>query len=200
MWPARSPCGARRRLGVRPTWADGRVAAQRSPVGLDGGSGEGDVGRRSSGGAAQLCEARRRRAAGAPMAGSARGGTAQPFEARRRAWPKPVKHPTEGSAEERAEVAKAIRTSLFPLSLRQGVTRLLARLGLDQLRKEWDRLYGIRSGLFHGTARLSDSEINQAAMDTVTLCGRIPLQKRFGARNRDFRDRSFCEFFHTIGG
>jgi hypothetical protein len=22
---------------------------------------------------------------------------------------------------------------------------------------------------------------------------------RFGARNRDFRDRSFCEFFHTIG-
>ena len=81
----------------------------------------------------------------------------------------------EGSAEERAEVAKAIRTSLFPLSLRQGAMRLLARLGLDELRKEWNRLYGIRSGLFHGTARLSDSEINQAAMDTVTLCGRIIL-------------------------
>ena len=72
-------------------------------------------------------------------------------------------------------MAKAIRTSLFPLSLRQGVMRLLARLGLDQLRKEWGRLYGVRSGLFHGTTRLSDSEINQAAMDTVTLCGRIIL-------------------------
>ncbi len=72
-------------------------------------------------------------------------------------------------------MAKAIRTGLFPLSLRQGVMRLLARLGLDQLRKEWEQLYGIRSGLFHGKARLSKSEINQAAMDTVTLCGRIIL-------------------------
>ena len=81
----------------------------------------------------------------------------------------------EGTAGERAEVARAIRTGLFPLSLRQGVMRLLSGLGLDHLRKEWDRLYSIRSGLFHGTARLSDSEINQAALDTVTLCGRIIL-------------------------
>ena len=77
-----------------------------------------------------------------------------------------------GVADERAEVADAIR-GLFPLSLRQGVMRLLSRLSLDALRKEWDRLYGIRSGLFHGTARLSDS--NKAAHDTVTLCGRIIL-------------------------
>jgi hypothetical protein len=81
----------------------------------------------------------------------------------------------EGTAEERAEVARAIRKGLFPLSLRQGVTRLLLRLGLDHLRKEWDRLYGIRSGLFHGTARLSNLEIIQAAFDTVSLCGRIVL-------------------------
>ena len=80
-----------------------------------------------------------------------------------------------GVAHERAEVADAIRKGLFPLSLRQGVMRLLSRLSLDALRKEWDRLYGIRSGLFHGTARLSDSEINKAAHDTVTLCGRIIL-------------------------
>jgi hypothetical protein len=57
----------------------------------------------------------------------------------------------------------------------QGVMRLLSRIGLEDLRKEWDRLYGIRSGIFHGTARLSDSEISQAAVDTVTLCGRIVL-------------------------
>ncbi len=81
----------------------------------------------------------------------------------------------EGTAEERAEVAGAIQTGLFRLSLRQGVRRLLARLGQDHLRKEWDRLYGIRSGLFHGTTRLSDAEINQAAIDTVPLCGQIIL-------------------------
>lgn len=81
----------------------------------------------------------------------------------------------KGKAEERAEVAQAIRKGLFPLSLRQGVMRLLSRFGLDHLRKEWDRLYGVRSGLFHGTAPLSDSELSQASLDTVTLCGRIIL-------------------------
>lgn len=81
----------------------------------------------------------------------------------------------ETTAEQRAEVARAIRSALFPLSLRQGVIRLLSSLDLDHLRKEWDRLYGIRSGLFHGTASLSNSEVNQAALDTTTLCGRIIL-------------------------
>ncbi len=76
---------------------------------------------------------------------------------------------------ERAEVARAIRTGLFPLSLRQGVLRLLACLGLQNLKTEWDRLYGLRSGTFHGTARLSDDQLNQAAFDTVTLCGQIIL-------------------------
>jgi hypothetical protein len=85
----------------------------------------------------------------------------------------------ETSAEmiptERAEVARAIRSGLFPLSLRQGVIRLLSSLELQHLRKEWDRLYSVRSGLFHGTARLSESEISDAALDTMTLCGRIIL-------------------------
>jgi hypothetical protein len=81
----------------------------------------------------------------------------------------------EGTAAERAEVVRAIRNGLFPLSLRQGVMRLLSRFGLHDLRKEWDRLYSTRSGIFHGTARLSDPEISQAAMDTVKLCGRIVL-------------------------
>jgi hypothetical protein len=81
----------------------------------------------------------------------------------------------EGNAEEREEVAQAIQKGLFRISLRQGVMRLLERFGLNHLRKEWDRLYSIRSGLFHGTARLSDTEINQAALDTITLCGQIIL-------------------------
>jgi hypothetical protein len=79
------------------------------------------------------------------------------------------------SADQGGEVAKSIRGGLFRLSLRQGVMRLLSHLQLDHLRNEWDQLYGVRSGLFHGTARLSDSEINQAALDSITLCGRIIL-------------------------
>jgi hypothetical protein len=82
---------------------------------------------------------------------------------------------SEGTASERAEVADAIRKGLFPLGLLQGVKRLLSRFGLGSEWDEWDRLYRIRSGLFHGTARLSDDEIHQAARDTVTLCGRIIL-------------------------
>ncbi|WP_152025006.1 hypothetical protein [Candidatus Filomicrobium marinum] len=82
----------------------------------------------------------------------------------------------KGTADERAEVARAIQTGLFRLSLRQGVKRLLAGLGQNHLRKEWDRLYNIRSALFHGTSRLSDTEIHQAALDTVTLCGMITLR------------------------
>jgi hypothetical protein len=81
----------------------------------------------------------------------------------------------EVTVGERAEVARAIRTGLFPLSLRQGVMRLMSGLALDHVRKEWDRLYSIRSGLFHGTARLSDAEISQAAGGSITLCGRIIL-------------------------
>jgi hypothetical protein len=83
---------------------------------------------------------------------------------------------SEGTAQERAEVADAIRKGLFRLSLRQGVMRLLSRFGLDHLRSEWDRLYSVRSRLFHGTDRPSDSEINQAALDTIALCGRVILE------------------------
>ena len=53
--------------------------------------------------------------------------------------------------------------------------RLLSRIDLDLLWQEWNRQYGIISRLFHGTARLSDSEISQVALNTVTLCGRIIL-------------------------
>lgn len=80
---------------------------------------------------------------------------------------------TEVTPDERAEVVAAIRKGLHRLSLRQGVMRLLSRLDLDGARKEWDRLYGLRSGLFHGTARLSDSEVSEAALATFKLCARI---------------------------
>ncbi len=79
----------------------------------------------------------------------------------------------EVSEGERAEVVNAIRTGLHRLSLRQGVMRLLSEVGLEHMQKEWKRLYDIRSGIFHGRAHLSNSEIDQAAGDTIRLCGRI---------------------------
>ncbi len=86
-----------------------------------------------------------------------------------------AKHSSLGTDTERDELALAIRTGLFPLTLRQGVKQLLSRLGADKLWSEWERLYGIRSGLFHGNRRLAQSDINQAAIDTITLCGKIVL-------------------------
>ena len=76
---------------------------------------------------------------------------------------------------ERLEVANALRRSLHRIGLRQGVMRVLSRLDLDHLRKEWDRLYGLRSGVFHGTSTPTEPEINELAVDVVTLCGRIVL-------------------------
>lgn len=84
----------------------------------------------------------------------------------------------EGSSTddpERLEVADAIRRSLHRVGLRQGVKRILSRLDLDHLQKEWDRLYGLRSGVFHGISELTESEVNQLAIDVVSLCGRIIL-------------------------
>lgn len=85
---------------------------------------------------------------------------------------------TEQAADdpETLEVVDALRKSLFRLSVRQGVKRVLVRLGLADYQKEWDRLYGLRSGIFHGTSLLSDAEINKLANETISLCGRIILR------------------------
>ena len=76
---------------------------------------------------------------------------------------------------ERLEVAAALRRSLHRIGLRQGVKRLLCCHDIGHLQKEWDRLYGLRSGLFHGTVPLKEHEVNQLASDTVKLCSRIIL-------------------------
>jgi hypothetical protein len=76
---------------------------------------------------------------------------------------------------QRTEIATALRRSMHRVGLRQGVMRVLSRLKLDKLKKEWDRLYGLRSGLIHGTEPLSEGQISQLADDTVKLCGRIVL-------------------------
>lgn len=79
------------------------------------------------------------------------------------------------SETERHEVADALRRGIQRLGLRQGVMRLLNSLGLQHLRKEWDRIYQNRSGMFHGTLKLRNDEIGQLAFEAETLCGRIVL-------------------------
>lgn len=78
--------------------------------------------------------------------------------------------------EERQEVADAIRKSLHRLTLRQGVFRLLDRLGLQHLKRAWDDLYAERSTLVHGLAPQPGADYGDLAHRTVSLCGQILLK------------------------
>jgi hypothetical protein len=60
-----------------------------------------------------------------------------------------------GQDVERKEVVAALRRGMHRVGLRQGVMRVLDGLGLRHMGKEWDRVYALRSDLFHGRAQLS---------------------------------------------
>jgi hypothetical protein len=81
-----------------------------------------------------------------------------------------------GTDAERHEVADAIRKSLHRLTLRQGVFRLLDRLGLQRLKKAWDDLYAERSTLVHGLAPQPGADYADLAHRTVSLCGQVLLK------------------------
>jgi hypothetical protein len=81
-----------------------------------------------------------------------------------------------GTDVERQEVVDAIRKSLHRLTLRQGVFRLLDRLGLPDLKKPWDQLYAERSTLVHGLAPQPGADYTTLAHLTVSLCGQILLR------------------------
>ena len=83
---------------------------------------------------------------------------------------------TIGMHAERQEVADAIRKSLHRLTLRQGVFRLLDRLGLMHLKQAWDDLYAERSTLVHGLAPEPGADYGDLAHRTVSLCGQILLK------------------------
>jgi len=80
------------------------------------------------------------------------------------------------TADERDEVAAAIKGSVRKITLRQGVLRLLDSLNLGHLKKEWDALYGQRSTLVHGLAPKPGADYNQLAIAIVSLCGQILLK------------------------
>lgn len=80
-----------------------------------------------------------------------------------------------GTEQERHEVADAIVRGMQKLSLRQGVLRLLDRLGLAPLKQVWDGLYKERSTLVHGLAPQPGADYSDLASRAVNLCGHILL-------------------------
>lgn len=74
-----------------------------------------------------------------------------------------------------AEIAERMGTALQKVGLGQGVVRVLNRLGLGHLLKEWKRVYNARSAIFHGLKTVNEPDLAKLAMDTLTLCGTIVL-------------------------
>ncbi|MDP5220041.1 hypothetical protein Q5Y75_22790 [Ruegeria sp. 2205SS24-7] len=97
---------------------------------------------------------------------------------------------------EKLEIADGLRRSFFRLSLRQGVKRVLEELGLADQIREWDRLYSIRSGLFHGTTQLSATETSKFANEALDFCGRIILLKarQEGVQIPEIANSNFGDF------
>ncbi len=81
-----------------------------------------------------------------------------------------------GSVNERREVADAIKRGTYKLSLRQGVLRLLASLGLEHLKGGWDALYSERSKLVHGLAPKPGADYGELSERVLSLCGQILLK------------------------
>lgn len=82
----------------------------------------------------------------------------------------------ECSEQERQEISDAITKSLHRLTLRQGVMRVLGRLNLIHLKKEWDSLYSERCTLVHGLAPRPGMDYSELAHRAVSLCGYILLK------------------------
>jgi hypothetical protein len=81
-----------------------------------------------------------------------------------------------GKDSELREISEALRRSLHRIGLRQGVLRVLQRLDLNCLKKDWDRLYTVRSGIFHGTRNFSRHELEAFGNDALSLCARIVMK------------------------
>jgi hypothetical protein len=77
-------------------------------------------------------------------------------------------------ANERIEVEAAV-SRMHPISLRQGVKRLMHSHGLIDLWGEWEAVYDERSRLVHGLAPRAGVNYAPLADRTVNLCGRILL-------------------------
>ena len=71
------------------------------------------------------------------------------------------------------QVADAVQRGMHRVGLRQGVLRVLNRIGMPELKREWDDVYGRRSALVHGLNPADRHEISELAQRATTLCARI---------------------------
>ncbi len=97
-----------------------------------------------------------------------------------------------GGDRERLEIAEALQR-MHRIGVRQGVKRVLCRNSLSHLQEEWDKLYGLRSSLFHGSKQLTEEDINNLANDAMNLCSRIILAiiKRNGVKLPSVANKNF---------
>jgi hypothetical protein len=97
--------------------------------------------------------------------------------------------------DEKIEIVEALRRSLHRIGLRQAVMGVLDRLELGEMRGEWDRLYKIRSGIFHGTKVLSAGDMSQFSNKALRLCGKIILTyfRQQGMHVPTISERNFGE-------
>jgi len=77
------------------------------------------------------------------------------------------------TATEGNEVAAAIQRGMHRIGLRQGVLRVLTRIGMLEAKKEWDYIYGRRSTIVHALDSMDRHELAELAQRAMTLCGRI---------------------------
>lgn len=101
----------------------------------------------------------------------------------------------ELSEIESQEVADAVRRDAHKVSLRQGVIRLLKRLGLSHLKNDWDKIYSGRSTLVHGLAPKPGADYNSLAFETISVCGQILLS--FIAQDIPGADTNVDRFYKT---
>ena len=88
-----------------------------------------------------------------------------------------------GDREEVQQVVEAIR-QVRKESIRQRIRKLLQANDLSNMRRDWDRLYDRRSGLFHGRSEagsehrgsnLQESSLRALGEEAIKLCARIVL-------------------------
>jgi len=78
------------------------------------------------------------------------------------------------SAIEREEVIDAVSRA-YRMSVRQGMRRLFRRLDLEDMWKNWDKLYGERSSILHGLSYKAPSERSALVMPALMMASKVVL-------------------------
>ncbi|MBJ6121638.1 hypothetical protein [Sphingomonas mollis] len=91
-------------------------------------------------------------------------------------WIKKIRDSLETDATiieaDKVVLRKAV-AGMFNIGISDRVKKMLARLGMEDRADDWDRIYKLRSALFHGVRRLTQSEIISLGSEAPTLSRQI---------------------------